>query len=85
MNAPFKPEAPFGLSHGPLLTGSFAPIFEESVLTDLPVEGKIPDDLSGVYLRNGPNPRFEPKGMYHPFDGDGMDHAITIKRHVSPF
>jgi carotenoid cleavage dioxygenase len=67
-------DAPFGLSHGPHLTGVFAPLSEEQVLTDLPVEGEIPKDLNGVYLRNGPNPRFEPKGMHHAFDGDGMLH-----------
>lgn len=65
-------DAPFGLSHGPLITGAYAPVFEERVLEDLPVEGEIPADLNGVYLRNGPDQRFEPQGMYHPFDGDGM-------------
>ena len=79
MNAPFNSDAPFGLTHGPALTGSFAPVFEEEVLTDLPVKGEIPKDLSGVYLRNGPNPRFEPKGIYHPFDGDGMIHAAQFR------
>ncbi len=68
-------EAPFGHNHGPMLTGNFAPIPEEEALTNLPVEGKIPDDLNGVYLRNGPNTRFEPKGVHHYFDGDGMLHA----------
>ena len=75
-----NPDAPFGESHGPMLTGSFAPIFEEYVLDDLPVEGEIPADLNGVYLRNGPNPRFEPNGMYHAFDGDGMLHAAHFDR-----
>lgn len=68
-------DTPFGTSHGPFLTGEFAPNSEELELTELPVEGKIPDDLNGVYLRNGPNPMFEPKAMYHIFDGDGMIHA----------
>jgi len=68
-------EAPFGHNHGPMLTGNFAPITDEEILEDLPVEGKIPTDLNGVYLRNGPNPRFEPKGFHHYFDGDGMLHA----------
>jgi len=71
-NAFVNPEAPFGESHGPMVTGVFAPVFEEYVLDDLPVEGEIPADLNGVYLRNGPNPRFEPNGNYHAFDGDGM-------------
>lgn len=85
MNAPFTPseallqDAPFGHEHGPMLTGPFAPVLVEEVLTDLPVEGEIPADLNGVYLRNGPNPRFKPKGAYHPFDGDGMIHAAHFK------
>ena len=73
------PDAPFGLEHGPGVTGVFAPIFDEEVHEGLPVEGKIPADLNGVYLRNGPNPRFKPNGDYHPFDGDGMLHAAHFK------
>ncbi len=80
MNAPFKhSDAPFGHEHGAMLTGPFAPVLEEETLKKLPVEGVIPKDLNGVYLRNGPNPRFKPKGAYHPFDGDGMIHAAQFK------
>jgi len=80
MNTTLKhPAAPFGHDHGPMLTGPFAPVLQEEVLTDLIVEGRIPTDLNGVYLRNGPNPRFKPKGLYHPFDGDGMIHAAQFK------
>ncbi|WOJ95891.1 carotenoid oxygenase family protein [Congregibacter brevis] len=76
MNKPLvDPDAPFGHGHGPHLTGTFAPIADELVLHNLEVEGEIPRDLNGVYLRNGPNPRFEPKGAHHVFDGDGMIHA----------
>ncbi len=76
MNQPIKdPNAPFGDAYGPYVTDVFAPVFEEQVLSDLPVTGSLPSDLNGVYLRNGPNPRFEPKGDYHPFDGDGMIHS----------
>lgn len=80
MNKPYDhSSAPFGLDHGPMLTGPFAPVLTEEVLTDLPVIGEIPTDLNGVYLRNGPNPRFKPKGKYHPFDGDGMIHAAHFQ------
>jgi len=76
MSSTIKPiDAPFGHNHGPLLTGGFAPGTDELVLEDLPIEGKIPVDLNGVYLRNGPNPMFEPKASYHYFDGDGMVHS----------
>lgn len=76
----FDRDAPFGHSHGPMLTGSLAPVFEEQVLDKLTVQGEIPSDLNGVYLRNGPNPRFEPDGTHHAFDGDGMLHAAHFDR-----
>ena len=68
-------DALFGHNHGPHITGEYAPIVDEVVLHDLRIEGDIPSDLNGVYLRNGPNPKFEPKGSHHLFDGDGMIHA----------
>lgn len=80
MNKPLDhSRAPFGFDHGDMLTGPFAPVLTEEVLTDLPVVGKIPMDLNGVYLRNGPNPRFKPKSKYHPFDGDGMIHGAHFQ------
>lgn len=72
-------DAPFGEEFGPHLMGPFAPIFDEAVFDSLPVQGEIPKDLNGVYLRNGPNPRFAPQGRYHPFDGDGMIHAAQFE------
>ena len=29
-----------------------------------------------MFLRNGPNPQFDPIGTYHWFEGDGMLHAF---------
>lgn len=72
--------APFGNSHGPMLTGNLAPVFEETTIDGQVVEGEIPADLNGVYLRNGPNPHFEPNGSHHVFDGDGMVHAAHFDR-----
>lgn len=61
----------------PYLQGPYAPRDDELTLRDLTVlEGEIPDDLNGVYVRNGPNPQHEPVGRYHWFDGDGMMHAV---------
>lgn len=46
----------------------------------LAVIGEIPDDLHGRYLRNGPNPRFDPIGSYvYPLDGDAMIHMVTLE------
>src|ERR1700741_4036673 len=41
-----------------------------------PVEGEIPGDLDGVYLRNTENPLHPALKTYHPFDGDGMLHVV---------
>ena len=37
------------------LDGNFAPITEERTVTDLKVEGGIPPELNGLYVRNGTN------------------------------
>jgi len=42
----------------------------------LRVTGTIPTALRGSFVQNSPNPRFEPNGLYHWFDGDGMVHGI---------
>jgi carotenoid cleavage dioxygenase-like enzyme len=63
----------------PYLLGVFAPVHEEITAGDLTVIGEIPKDLNGVFLRNGPNPRFAPQGRYHWFDGDGMIHAVHLE------
>ena len=42
--------------------------------------GKVPEDINGVYLRNGPNPKYIPiTKRNHYFDGDAMVHAVRIK------
>ena len=63
----------------PYLLGAFAPVYEEVTATNLEVKGEIPKDITGVYVRNGPNPRFEPQGHHHWFDGDGMLHALHLE------
>lgn len=73
-------EYPFEQSRSnPWLAGLFAPTFDEMEVADLVVEGELPNSLSGVYMRNGSNPQFEPPGRYHIFDGDGMVHAVYLR------
>ncbi len=60
----------------PYRTGPWRPNLVEYDATDLDVEGEIPKDLQGVYLRNSENPVHPSIGNYHPFDGDGMVHAV---------
>lgn len=66
-------------SPNPFLTGAYQPVFDERNDVDLRVRGKIPDGLDGVFMRNGPNPQFEPDPHYaYPFDGTGMVHAVYL-------
>lgn len=62
----------------PYLHGVYAPLDRELASDDLPVEGELPADLCGSYYRNGANPRYQPANRYHPFDGDGMVHAVHV-------
>ena len=63
----------------PYLHGVHAPTVNEIAADNLKVVGELPTDLVGAYLRNGPNPIFKPKNRYHPFDGDGMVHAVYFR------
>ena len=62
----------------PLLTGIHQPMTEELTLTDLAVEGVIPPELDGRYVRIGPNPVDPDPRSYHFFTGDGMLHGLRI-------
>jgi carotenoid cleavage dioxygenase len=62
------------------LQGNFAPVTEEITAVDLRVEGELPIELEGRYLRNGPNPLgpVDP-ATHHWFAGDGMVHGIRLR------
>nr|WP_042191094.1 carotenoid oxygenase family protein [Kibdelosporangium sp. MJ126-NF4]CEL19841.1 dioxygenase (secreted protein) [Kibdelosporangium sp. MJ126-NF4]CTQ97065.1 dioxygenase (secreted protein) [Kibdelosporangium sp. MJ126-NF4] len=62
------------------LSGPFAPVTEELTAFDLPVTGRIPADLSGRYLRNGPNPLGVEDPATHIWTfGAGMVHGVRIR------
>jgi len=63
----------------PFLEGLLAPVFDERDDRNLEVDGELPAGLRGMFVRNGPNPQFAPRGKYHPFDGDGMVHALYLE------
>ena len=61
------------------LSGNYAPVSEEVTASDLPVSGELPVELSGRYLRNGPNPLGDvDAATHHWFMGDGMVHGIRL-------
>jgi carotenoid cleavage dioxygenase len=58
--------------------GHAVPVPDEIEARDLPVDGALPSELTGRYLRNGPNPRpgdFAP----HWFMGRGMLHGVRLR------
>ncbi|MFV0306704.1 MAG: carotenoid oxygenase family protein [Desertimonas sp.] len=61
-------------------TGAYAPVTEELTARDLTVIGRLPAELDGRYLRNGPNPigPIDPH-TGHWFTGDGMVHGIRLR------
>lgn len=63
----------------PYLNGAWSPLHEEVDAEDMDVIGTIPTDLNGVYVRNTENPVHDAIGVYHPFDGDGMIHAMSFR------
>jgi carotenoid cleavage dioxygenase-like enzyme len=66
------------LTENPFLTGNYGPVDVERTDTELDVDGRIPAELNGRYLRIGPNPYAPPTGPYHWFMGDGMVHGVEL-------
>ncbi len=64
----------------PYLSGHHEPVRFEATAPDLIVDGDLPDDLAGVFYRNGPEPLYPTReGDYHWFDGDGMVYAMHFQ------
>ena len=62
------------------LQGNYAPVNNIISETGLKVTGEIPKDLSGLLLRNGPNPMSSVnEKKHHWFLGEGMLHGIRWK------
>jgi len=59
------------------LAGNYAPVRDEVTDTNLRVTGSIPPSLSGLYVRNGSNPKSGTAG--HWFFGDGMVHGVRLE------
>ncbi len=64
----------------PFLNGIHAPMAQELTLSNLAVQGSIPPELDGRYIRIGPNPATPPNpAVYHWFTGDGMVHGVRLQ------
>ena len=59
------------------LLGNYAPVKDEVTAADLPVQGTVPRELRGLYVRNGPNPKTGQSP--HWFMGDGMLHGVELR------
>jgi len=59
------------------LRGNYAPVLEEITAFDLPIQGAVPTELRGRYVRNGPNPKTGTSP--HWFVGDGMLHGVELR------
>ena len=67
------------LATNTFLVGPFAPVSDEITAFDLPVTGRVPDELNGRYLRNGPNPLGLDDPGHHWFLGEGMVHGVRLR------
>ena len=66
------------------LSGNYAPVSDENVEVPVEiVEGSLPNNLNGMFSRNGPNPianrPIEKRKRYHWFDGHAMLHNLLIE------
>jgi carotenoid cleavage dioxygenase-like enzyme len=59
-------------------TGLLEPV-EERDFESLQVQGELPEELQGMFVRNGPNPKYIPETLYHSFQGDGMMHGVRLE------
>lgn len=57
----------------------FKPVHSLCVDVELAPTATIPEDIDGVFLRNGTNSQFpETRGRYHMFNGAGMLHQVQV-------
>ena len=68
----------------PYVAGNFAPLRSEVTCFDLEVIGKVPEELTGRFLRIGPNPLENMDQVrlvrHHWFAGTGMAHGLRLCR-----
>lgn len=63
------------------MRGNFAPVKDEVKYRVVKIlEGKVPTDINGTFIRNGPNIKTDDSdtNQQHWFSGDGMLHAVCL-------
>jgi carotenoid cleavage dioxygenase-like enzyme len=61
------------------LSGNFLPVAVETTSVELVVDGHIPEELAGRFVRIGPNPiRSADPERFHWFTGTGMVHGLRL-------
>jgi carotenoid cleavage dioxygenase-like enzyme len=60
------------------LSGNYGPVSKEVTGVDMKVTGKLPEGLSGYFIRNGPNSISPPPENYQWLTGDGMLHIVEL-------
>ncbi len=70
------------LSAFPYLQGNYAPVEEERDIgqDELVIEGEVPQQLVGAYMRDGANTAYQPNHYVYPLDGDGMVHSVYFNK-----
>jgi len=70
-------------SVSPFLEGAFSPVHDEVTSFDLPVTGRLPEELDGLFTQIGPTPLRPPKhrtvNRYTWFTQDGMVSGVRIQ------
>ncbi|KAG8364801.1 hypothetical protein BUALT_Bualt18G0036500 [Buddleja alternifolia] len=66
------------------IAGNFSPVPEQPVKHKLPVTGKIPEAINGVYIRNGANPLFEPLQVTTSSTGTRLIQERALGRPIFP-
>jgi 8'-apo-carotenoid 13,14-cleaving dioxygenase len=61
------------------VSGALAPVTEEVTAVDLAVTGVLPPELTGRYVRNGPNQVDADPATQHWFTGTGMLHGVRLE------
>lgn len=73
-----RPSLHLSVDPNHVLARNFAPVSELPPTDCVVVEGELPKSLNGTYIKKGPNPHHQPKGLHHFFEGDGMLHSIQF-------